>query len=290
MKSSLFAHMALSVARILLGAIVALGLTAAASAQDLDELESLESETERSIGPRPDWSWLLQLRVVTASDFPPFNYYDEDGTLTGLNVDLAQSLCRELEVECQIRALEWDTLGDAIANGTADVAIASIAITPDSLRRFDFSDIYLHIPGRFAVPRASDLDDVTPEALAGRRISVEAGTAHEAWLKTFYPDAELLSADSAENARRLLREGEADLLFADAMSLMFWINGANSQGCCQFLGAGFMEPRYFGEGLAIAVSRDNRRLVRVLNYALARLRVSGRFQELLLRYFPLSLY
>ncbi len=286
MKSSLFAH----ALRLCMAALICSCLAAAAAAQELLEPESLESETERSIGPRPDWSWLLQLRVVTASDFPPFNYYDEDGTLTGLNVDLAQSICRELQIECQIRAVEWDTLGDAIANGTADAAIASIAITPQSLSRFDFSDIYLQIPGRFAVPRASELEDVTPEALGGQKIVVEAGTAHEAWLKTFYPDSELISVASAQEARRALLEGEADLLFADAMSLMFWISGANSQACCRFLGAGFMEPRYFGEGLAIAVARDNRRLVRVLNYSLARLRVSGRFQELLLRYFPLSLY
>ena len=58
---------------------------------------------------------------------------------------------------------------------------------------------------------------------------------------------------------------------------MFWINGQDAEGCCQFRGRGFLESRNF-------------RLKEVLNYALARVRASGRFEELLLRYFPLSIY
>ena len=49
-----------------------------------------EAQSEPRVGARPDWSWLEQLSFVTTSDFPPFNYYDEDGVLTGLNVDLAR--------------------------------------------------------------------------------------------------------------------------------------------------------------------------------------------------------
>src|SRR5688572_10097506 len=53
---------------------------------------------DESLGPKPDWSWLVLLRFVTEADYPPFNYYDEDGVLTGFNIDLARALCAELEV------------------------------------------------------------------------------------------------------------------------------------------------------------------------------------------------
>lgn len=71
---------------------------------------------------------------------------------------------------------------------------------------------------------------------------------------------------------------------------MFWINGSDSAGCCQFRGRGFLEAKYFGEGVGIAVSKGNIRLKEVLNYALTRIRSSGRLEELLLRYFPLAIY
>ncbi len=72
-----------------------------------------------------------------------------------------------------------------------------------------------------------------------------------------------------------MKEEKIDLLFGDAISLMFWINGSDSQGCCQFRGRGFLEAKYFGEGVGIAVAKGNIRLKEVLNYALARVRASG---------------
>jgi polar amino acid transport system substrate-binding protein len=90
--------------------------------------------------------------------------------------------------------------------------------------------------------------------------------------------------------RAALKGGQVEALFGDAITLMFWINGQDAEGCCQFRGRGFLEARYFGEGVGIAVAKGNIRLKEVLNYALARVRASGRFEELLLRYFPLAIY
>ena len=35
-----------------------------------------------------------QLRFLTSNDFPPFNYYDEEGNLSGFHIDLAKAICR----------------------------------------------------------------------------------------------------------------------------------------------------------------------------------------------------
>ena len=51
-----------------------------------------------------------------------------------------------------------------------------------------------------------------------------------------------------------------------------------------------MNRCYFGEGAGIAVKKGNARLREVLDYALARVKASGRYEELMLRYFPLPLY
>ena len=60
--------------------------------------------------------------------------------------------------------------------------------------------------------------------------------------------------------------------------------------CCEFKGEGYTEPRYFGDGVGIAIKKGNGRLREVLDYALARVKASGRYEELMLRYFPLPLY
>ena len=56
--------------------------------------------------------------------------------------------------------------------------------------------------------------------------------------------------------------------------------------CCTFAGGPFLESRYFGEGVGIAVKRGNDTLRLAFNWALFRLWEKGRFTDLWLRYFP----
>jgi len=245
---------------------------------------------EETLGPRPDWSWLVVLRFVTEADYPPFNYRDEDGTLTGFNVDLGRALCRELDVNCEVNAVDWSKLVPSLKDNEADAAIASLAISPSTIEQVDFTDSYYATPAKFVARNTSKIDGITPEDLDGRKIGVVAQTAHEAYLRHFFPASQIVTFATDEEARTALKEEKVELLFGDAISLMFWINGSDSQGCCQFRGRGFLEAKYFGEGVGIAVAKGNIRLKEVLNYALARVRASGRYEELLLRYFPLAIY
>ena len=70
--------------------------------------------------------------------------------------------------------------------------------------------------------------------------------------------------------------------------LAFWINGTDSGECCAFSGGPFVESRYFGEGIGIAVRKGNDLLRQSLNWALFRLWEKGRYTDLWLRYFSVS--
>lgn len=238
--------------------------------------------------PKPDLTDLDQIRFLTDNDYPPFNYLDEEGALTGFNVDLARAICEELVVECDVRSVDWSGLVPALESGETDAVIASIRTTEKSLADLDFTDPYYHTPARFVALKKSVLKETTPEALAGKKIAVVEGTAHEAFLKDFYGDSQIIAFNSTAKARAALRQGEADILFGDGIALIFWLNGTASENCCEFRGGGYGESRYFGEGVGIAVKRGNRKLRGILDYALERIRLSGRLEELYLRYFPLN--
>ena len=110
-----------------------------------------------------------------------------------------------------------------------------------------------------------------PQALEGRKIAVVAGTAHEAYLKTLFTEAELHPYPTDAAARFALKRGEVDLLFGDGISLAFWLNGTDSSNCCVFRGGPFLESKFFGEGVGIAVKRGNDLLRQAFNWALFRL-------------------
>jgi polar amino acid transport system substrate-binding protein len=237
---------------------------------------------------RPDTSRISQIRFLTEFDFPPFNYAGPDGSPAGFNVELARLICEELKLQCTIQLRRFDTLLQALGENRADAVIASLAVTPETRLRVDFSDPYYRPIARFVVRRPNPLREVVPEAIEGKKVAVVGGTAHDQYLKTFFTEAELKRYPNMEAAREALKKGEADLLFGDGVALAFWLNGTDSAGCCAFVGGPYTESRYFGEGVGIAVRRGNDTLRLAFNWALFRLWEKGRFTDLWLRYFPIS--
>lgn len=237
---------------------------------------------------RPDLSRLTVIRFLTETDYPPFNFTGPDGNPAGFNVDLARMICDEIKVTCTIQMRRFETLLDAIASNRGDAIIASLAVTPQLRARVDFSDPYYRAPARFVSRRDAVLREIRPEYLEGKKIGAIAGSSHEAYLKAMFTDAELHSYPNDEALRLALRRGEVDFIFGDAISLAFWINGTDSADCCAFSGGPFVESRYFGEGVGIAVRKGNDLLRQALNWALFRLWEKGRYTDLWLRYFSVS--
>jgi len=237
---------------------------------------------------KPDLSRISVIRFLTETDYPPFNFAGPDGNPQGFNVDLARLLCEELKVACTIQMRRFETLIAALNGNQGDAAIASITATLDMRTKVDFTDSYYRTPARFVAKRDSLIDDPLPERLEGKKVAVVAGTAHEAYLKALFTEGEVRAYPSADLARLALRRGDVDLLFGDAISLAFWLNGTDSESCCAFRGGPYIDSRYFGEGIGIAVKKGNDTMRLALNWALFRVWEQGRFTDLWLRYFPIS--
>jgi polar amino acid transport system substrate-binding protein len=237
---------------------------------------------------RPDLSRITVLRFLTEVDYPPFNFAGPDGHPQGFNVDLARMMCEEIKLACTIQMRRFETLVTALNANQADAAIASIAATVEMRGKVDFSDPYYRTPARFVAKRDSPIDEPLPEKLEGKKVAVVAGTAHEAYLKALFTEVEVRAYPSSDVARLALRKGDVDLMFGDAISLAFWLNGTDSENCCSFRGGPYMDSRYFGEGIAIVVKKGNDTVRLALNWALFRVWEQGRFTDLWLRYFPIS--
>jgi polar amino acid transport system substrate-binding protein len=237
---------------------------------------------------RPDISRITLVRFLTEVDYPPFNYAGPDGNPLGFNVDLARLICEEMKVACTVQMRRFDMLFSSLAENRGDAAIASIAVTDDARKRADFSDPYYRPVARFVGLRSAPLDNVTPERLEARKVAVVAGTAHEAYLRALFTEVDIRRYRNDDETREALKRKDVDLLFGDGFALASWLNGTDSNNCCAFQGGPFTETRYFGEGIGIAVKKNNDTLRLAFNWALFRLWEKGRFIDLWLRYFPIS--
>lgn len=277
-------------ASLALVAASGMAATGPARAQTV-ELPNFTDQAERFTEPQLAGT-RQRIRFLTSTDYPPFNFLDGSGRLSGFHVDLVRAICEELRVSaiCQIEARPFDQLAPAIENGEADALAAGVAITPDSRTRYAFTRPFLRYPARFVTQRSSNLTARLDTGLRRVRVGAVAGSAHEAMLRAFFPQAEVVDFDTRDNALAALRSGSIEAMFGDGIGLSFWLASEDAADCCAFSGGPYLSERFLGEGLAIAVRADDARLAEAFDYAIGRLVANGRMSELLLRYFPISAF
>lgn len=227
------------------------------------------------------------IRFLTTADFPPFNFRDAGGELIGFNIDLARRICAEVNVACTIQAWPWEQAANALSDSQGDALIAGLAITPENGLLYDFSAVYLALPGRF-VARSGDIARFSAEALADAAIAVRDGGAHQRFIESYLPDAEIMPFSSEVDALEAVKAGRAGAYFGDAMRASLWLN--DNLACCGFAGEVYFRPHLFGQGLAIALPAGNDPVRHAIDWALVRLKNNGVLDELYLRWFPVGFY
>ncbi|MGF7008042.1 polar amino acid transport system substrate-binding protein [Aminobacter sp. BE322] len=277
-------------APLMLATAMSLTALAAPPAAAEPQVPVLWDQKERL--PKPDLSAMPRLRFLTTTDFPPFNFIDKNGRLSGFHVDLARAICAELGIpeKCQIQALPWAELDGALKAGDGEALIAGVPATADNREQYAFSRPYLQFPARFIMKKPQAVTEPLVDKLAGKRVGVIAGSAHERVLRDYFPQVQTVTFSKPEWLFGDLKADKLDAVFGDGMRLSFWLAGNEAEGCCRFAGGPYLAPEYLGTGLAIAAKLDDQRLAEAFDYALHEISAKGTFAELYLRYFPVSFY
>lgn len=234
-----------------------------------------------SLAPLPRRTY----RILVGKDYPPFNYRDSQGKITGFNVEIAHALCVELNLACQIVAKNWPTIEADLANDRADFAVASLSISRKNLTKFEMTGKYYDMPARFVIRKNSSFDGNDLSQLRNKNIGVVANSAHEAYAQRYFSEANITSYPDLNVALDKLVSGKLLTVFADALTTKNWLGGENSLNCCEYTGDDFYEPQFFGQGAAIALPKGKILLRDWLNNGLATLWATGRYEEIYKQYF-----
>src|SRR5690606_576075 len=98
-----------------------------------------------------------EIRIATEGAYPPFNFVAADGSLQGLDVDIANALCKAMEAKCTIVANDWDGMIPGLKSNKFDAVIASMSITEERKKEVAFTDKYYSTPLSVAVPKDSPI-------------------------------------------------------------------------------------------------------------------------------------
>ncbi|MEQ6292263.1 transporter substrate-binding domain-containing protein [Vogesella sp. GCM10023246] len=230
------------------------------------------------------------LRVVTEGTFPPYSMTKSDGSLTGFDVDIANALCAEMKVKCQMVANEFDGIIPGLIARKFDIAVASMAITPERQKAVAFSDKYQGGYSTF-VGRIGQKLDGSPASMKGKNIAVQTGTIQANYAKAVYAPAgaSLRMYSTVENALLDVTSGRVDALMVEIGSA-YELKKTPKGKLVEMFGPKMNDPKYFGTGSGIAVRKDEKVLLGKLNAALKTIIANGTYKKINNKYFDYNQY
>ena len=83
-----------------------------------------------------------QIKIATESSFVPFSYKDAQGNLVGFEIDLANALCQEAKVKCEILSLDWDGLIPGLQAQKYSAIMAGMSDNEERRKVVAFSEPY----------------------------------------------------------------------------------------------------------------------------------------------------
>lgn len=228
------------------------------------------------------------LRIGTEGAYPPFNYINDKGELAGFDVDIAKALCKEMAVTCSFVAVPWVEIIDDLEKNKYDLIVASMAYTEERAKRIAYSDPYYRSHSVF-IGDPKRFQDISPEGLAGARIAAETGTMQAQYLaKEYAGKSTLVLAKDQPEAQSLLEQGKADLLLADAIALMSFLESTENTHF-EFIGDPVTND-FLQSTSHITARLTDKALLQKVNDAIKRIRLDGTYDRINDTYFPFSIY
>lgn len=231
-----------------------------------------------------------KLRLGTEGAYPPFNFFDSAGNVTGFDVEIGLALCERMQVECEIVAQDWDGIIPGLLAKKYDFVIASMFITEERKKQVAFTDPYYLAAMTHVAPKGAGITEFTNEAMAGKAIGAQSGTTQAEFVQAMYPDADIRLYPTQDEVNLDLASGRLDLQVGDMLPMLDWVGKTDDGACCELVGEPITDPKFVGEGVGIAVRQEDNELREALNKALAEVRADGTYKAINDKYFTVDVY
>jgi len=163
--------------------------------------------------------------IDVASDIPyePFEYEDENGTLTGFDVELGKLIGQKLGTEIRFNDSVFDTIIPNLEAGTNDIILSSMSDTIERQAKVDFVDY--NIGGSQMIVAKGNPEGINDAmGLCGKTVIVQNGTIQIDLVGTMSTDCEtagmdkitILQLPDAPSMENALRAGQGSAVMMDS--------------------------------------------------------------------------
>ena len=153
------------------------------------------------------------LVLGTNAEYPPFEFVDENTTITGFDMELVAELAKRAEVKYEILNMSFDGLIPALKSGKIDFIASAMSATDERRNAVDFTDSYFFTQNLY-IKKKDDTTINSKDDLKGKKVAAQLGTVQEMAVRE-----QNLNVITNENTTILvmsLKSGKVDAICTDS--------------------------------------------------------------------------
>ena len=211
------------------------------------------------------------LSVCTNTPYKPFEY-EENGTIVGLDADIANAIASDLGVKAQLTSISFEGLdsGTGLSTGQCDIALAGIGVTDERKSKMEFTTVYFDDNLAILVPKGSSITSAAD--LKGVAVGAQQATSGETYAKA--------------NGAQVIQYEDTSLMFSALKTGQVKAVAANLSVVSEALAN---DPSSFKiayqdskntEEIAAAVSSNNKALLAKANATIDKLKKNGELDKM----------
>ena len=210
------------------------------------------------------------IRVGNSPDYPPYESLDDAGKRIGFDIDLMTEISNILGVKVEYVTLDFAVIITAVQSGQVDLGLSGFSINEERKKAINFTAPYV-ASGQVVVGNVGSgiksIDD-----LKGKKVALQMGTTGQKAGEEHLKECEFVLNEDSNLLFVMLKQHAVAAVVADIPVAEQYIK----KGGYELIG----EPLTFEEN-AMIVKKDHDVLLSKINEALAQIKASPKYAELL---------
>ena len=215
--------------------------------------------------------------------FAPMGFKDENGELTGFDVELAKELGKKLDKKIEFQAIDWSMKETELNAGNIDFIWNGYTITEDRQKLVEFSKPYAK--NRQVIVTLADSNIKSKSDLKGKIVAAQNESSaivameKEADLYNSFDGGKAVTFEDNNQALMDLEAGRVDVVVADEVLIRYYISLKDPS---MF---NVLEENFGDEEYGIGIKKNDIKTVEAVDKALNELRDDGTMEAISQKWF-----
>lgn len=211
------------------------------------------------------------LTVGTEGTYAPFTFHNEEGELTGYDVEVIKEVANRMGVEAEFEETQWDSMFAGLNAERFDVIANQVGVTEERQANYDFSEPYTYTSAVVVVP--ADNEEITSFEDIEGKVSAQSATSNFADIAR-ENGAEIQTVEGLAQSIELIKQGRVDVTVNDRLAVLDYMNSQNDDSIK------IAAEEEDASASAFTFNKGNEELVEAVNEQLQAMKEDGTLAEI----------